>query len=53
MKIYGGHRVSGLLRIDEVAEQTGFRARKGTTKPSADWSWPRWATSRPPANRST
>ena len=29
VKIYGGHRVSGLLRIDEVAEQTGFRAPEG------------------------
>jgi CBS domain containing-hemolysin-like protein len=28
-KIAGGHRVSGLLRVDEVAEQTGFRAPDG------------------------
>lgn len=27
--IAGGHQVSGLLRIDEVAEQTGFRAHEG------------------------
>lgn len=27
--ISGGHRVSGLLRIDEVAERTGFRAPEG------------------------
>ena len=29
MKITGGHRVSGLLRVDEVDEQTGFRAPEG------------------------
>ncbi|MGI9123851.1 MAG: hemolysin family protein [Mycobacterium sp.] len=29
MKISGGHRVSGLLRIDEVADRTGFRAPDG------------------------
>ena len=29
VKIPGGHRVSGLLRIDEVAEATGFRAPDG------------------------
>jgi len=29
VRISGGHRVSGLLRIDEVAEQTGFRAPEG------------------------
>lgn len=28
-EISGGHRVSGLLRIDEVAEETGFRAPDG------------------------
>ncbi|MCB0933927.1 MAG: HlyC/CorC family transporter [Mycobacterium sp.] len=27
--IAGGHRVSGLLRIDEVADETGFRAPEG------------------------
>ncbi len=27
--IAGGHRVSGLLRIDEVADETGFRAHEG------------------------
>jgi CBS domain containing-hemolysin-like protein len=27
--IAGGHRVSGLLRIDEVADRTGFRAPEG------------------------
>ncbi len=27
--ISGGHRVSGLLRIDEVANQTGYRAHEG------------------------
>ncbi len=27
--ITGGHRVSGLLRIDEVADETGFRALDG------------------------
>ncbi len=29
VKITGGHRVSGLLRIDEVADKTGFRAPDG------------------------
>ena len=29
VKISGGHRVSGLLRIDEIAEQTDFRAPEG------------------------
>ncbi|MEI7915333.1 MAG: hemolysin family protein [Mycobacteriaceae bacterium] len=29
MRIYGGHRVSGLLRIDEVADETGFKAPEG------------------------
>lgn len=29
VKIAGGHRVSGLLRIDEVADETGFRAHEG------------------------
>jgi CBS domain containing-hemolysin-like protein len=29
VKIPGGHRVSGLLRIDEVADETGFRAPEG------------------------
>ena len=29
VKISGGHRVSGLLRIDEIAEQTMFRAPEG------------------------
>lgn len=29
VEIAGGHRVSGLLRIDEVAEETGFRAHEG------------------------
>ncbi len=29
MKITGGHRVSGLLRIDEVADATGFRGAEG------------------------
>lgn len=29
VKISGGHRVSGLLRIDEVADETGFRAHEG------------------------
>ena len=29
VKITGGHRVSGLLRIDEVADKTGFRAPEG------------------------
>ena len=29
MKIAGGHRVSGLLRIDEVADEIGFRAPDG------------------------
>ena len=29
VKITGGHRVSGLLRIDEVADKTGFRATEG------------------------
>ena len=29
VKISGGHRISGLLRIDEVAEATGFRAPEG------------------------
>lgn len=29
VKITGGHRVSGLLRIDEVAGTTGFRAHEG------------------------
>ena len=28
-KIAGGHRVSGLLRIDEVADEVGFRAPEG------------------------
>ena len=27
--IAGGHRVSGLLRVDEVADETGFRAPEG------------------------
>ena len=29
MKIVGGHRVSGLLRVDEVADEIGFRAPDG------------------------
>jgi CBS domain containing-hemolysin-like protein len=29
VRITGGHRVSGLLRIDEVADRTGFRAPDG------------------------
>jgi len=29
MTIAGGHRVAGLLRIDEVADQIGFRAHEG------------------------
>ena len=29
MKIAGGYRVSGLLRIDEVADEIGFRAHEG------------------------
>jgi CBS domain containing-hemolysin-like protein len=29
VRITGGHRVSGLLRIDEVADKTGFRAPDG------------------------
>ncbi len=29
MRIAGGHRVSGLLRIDEVADEVGFRAPEG------------------------
>jgi len=29
MRIYGGHRISGLLRIDEVADETGFKAPEG------------------------
>ena len=29
VKITGGHRVSGLLRIDEVADETGFRGPEG------------------------
>jgi CBS domain containing-hemolysin-like protein len=29
VRITGGHRVSGLLRIDEVADQTGYRAHEG------------------------
>ena len=29
VRITGGHRVSGLLRIDEVADKTGFRAHEG------------------------
>ena len=29
MKITGGHRVSGLLRVDEVADEIGFRAPDG------------------------
>lgn len=29
VEITGGHRVSGLLRIDEVADETGFRAPEG------------------------
>jgi CBS domain containing-hemolysin-like protein len=29
VRITGGHRVSGLLRIDEVADKTGFRAPEG------------------------
>ncbi len=29
MKIAGGHRVSGLLRTDEVADRIGFRAHEG------------------------
>ncbi|MFM9033385.1 MAG: hemolysin family protein [Mycobacterium sp.] len=29
VKITGGHRVSGLLRIDEVADSTGFRGAEG------------------------
>lgn len=32
-----GWQVSGLLRIDEVAAGTGFRAPKGSTRPSAAW----------------
>ena len=29
VRIAGGHRVSGLLRIDEVADEVGFRAPEG------------------------
>ncbi len=29
VRITGGHRVSGLLRVDEVAQHTGFRAPEG------------------------
>ena len=29
VRITGGHRVSGLLRIDEIADMTGFRAPDG------------------------
>jgi len=29
MQITGGHRVAGLLRIDEVADEIGFRAHEG------------------------
>lgn len=29
VRITGGHRVSGLLRIDEIADMTGFRAHEG------------------------
>lgn len=29
VRITGGHRVSGLLRIDEIADMTGFRAPEG------------------------
>ncbi len=29
VKITGGHRVSGLLRVDEVSQRTGFRAPEG------------------------
>lgn len=29
VRIAGGHRVSGLLRIDEVADAVGFRAPDG------------------------
>lgn len=29
VEIAGGHRISGLLRIDEVADETGFRAHEG------------------------
>jgi CBS domain containing-hemolysin-like protein len=29
VRITGGHRVSGLLRVDEIADMTGFRAPEG------------------------
>lgn len=47
----GGWQVSGLLRIDEVAENTEFRARRVTTKQSAGWCSRRSATSPKKANR--
>ena len=40
-----GWQVSGLLRIDEVAESTGSGPPRASTKPSAAWSCRSWATS--------
>lgn len=47
----GGWRVSGLLRIDEVANATGYRAPRALTKRSAGWCCANSATSPSPANR--
>ena len=41
-----GWRVSGLLRIDEVATETGYRAPRGHTRRSAGWCSRSSATSR-------
>ncbi len=41
-----GWQVSGLLRIDEVADATGFRALKANTRPSVAWCCRSSGTSR-------
>lgn len=48
-----GWRVSGLLRIDEVASATGYRAPTVRTRRSAGWCFESSATSRWPAKRSS
>ena len=47
-----GWQVSGLLRIDEVAEPPDSGRPRATTRPSAGWCWRRWATSPRTASRS-
>ena len=46
-----GWRVSGLLRIDEMAAATGYRARPANTRPSADSCCKSSAISQSPENR--